>query len=656
MKKTTLAFLMILAIAFSSVPVLTGAAAEEAPGSFVVGVAGKPTGDFFTNLWGNSSYDMDVRAMLHGYETVVFSEQYVFVPNPTAIESIGEEANDDGSKTYTLTVVPGLLYNDGTPITASDYVFGLLLQGSPQALALGGATMAVNHIQGFEAFNSGEAETFTGLRLVDERRFSITVKPETLPFFYELSMAQANPYPISVIAPGFEVADDGAGAYVRGAGPDLAEERMTADLLYDTLFDPETGYAAHPSVSSGPYEMVSFDAESGEARFTINRNFAGDWRGRKPAINNIVVVHIPPAEMVPALERGEVQLINKVTVGGDISDGLNSRAPIRSYLYPRQGFGFISFSCEIGPTRYEAVRKAVGYAFDREQFVAEFNQSYGIPVRGYYGIGQSMVQMILWGGPSDYAELTPEESEAWMGLSLEDLEGYAQNLDMAKALLADDGWTLNEAGEPFAEGVDEVRHKEAEGELIPLTLRFAKQKDNEGADLIVLMLVEPMAELGMKLEVIELTFEELLESYYRKGERLFHMAFLATNFSSVFDPYFVFSPDERLQGLTNTSGLMDEALAQSALVLRQTEPGDLLDYCLRWHAFQKVFGDKLPMLPLYSNIYFDFSTNELQGYDPNRELNWPNALLYATLGETDGGVDPGTEGFIGDGEFDVVGG
>ena len=107
------------------------------------------------------------------------------------------------------------------------------------------------------------------------------------------------------------------------------------------------------------------------------------------------------------------------------------------------------------------------------------------------------------------------------------------------------------------------------------------------------------------------------------------MAYLATYFLSVYDPYYTFGTEESLQGLINTSGITDEALALSALALRQIQPGDLLGYCHRWLEFQQVFMDKLPLLPLYSNIYGCFSIQELSGFNPGREANWPSALLYA---------------------------
>lgn len=605
-------------------------------GDFVVGLAGKLTGDFFTNLWGNSTYDMDMRALLHGYETVVFNEQYDFTPNPTAITAIDQKTNKDGGKTYTLTIADGLTYSDGTPIGAADYVFALLLAASPQVRELGGATEVANHIQGYDAFNAGQAETLAGLRLLDEHRFSMTVKPECLPFFYELSMVQTNPYPIAAIAPGCRVADEGKGAYIANADPAAAEPVFTADLLRSSLFAPDTGYAAHPTVVSGPYLLQAFDAETGEARLTINEKFAGDWQGQQPAIDNLVVRYLPPADLVGALERGEVHLVNKVVPGDDIRQGMNSEAGLKNSLYPRLGFGFLSFSCETGPTQFEAVRKAIAYAVDVPAFATEYTQSFGLQVHGYYGIGQWMVQLITSGGPPEGTEAwlaNPGTPAEWEALSLDQLGTYSLDLDQAKTLLTEDGWVLNADGQPYVEGTDSLRHKLVGEALMPLTLCFAKQQDNAGADLLVLKLMEPMATLGMKLEVAELSFGDLLRNYYSQGERPFHMAFLATNFSSVFDPSLIFGVGDTTQRVFNTSGLRDEELAASALALRRVAPGDLLGYCRQWLNFQQVFNDKLPMLPLYSNVYFDFSTPLLQNYNPGQGPNWPNALLSAYLGQ-----------------------
>ena len=78
-----------------------------------------------------------------------------------------------------------------------------------------------------------------------------------------------------------------------------------------------------------------------------------------------------------------------------------------------------------------------------------------------------------------------EEALAWGEINLDMLNHYDPNPETALSLLIEDGWTLNAAGEPFNPEVDAVRYKEVDGELMPLSIRFAKVEGNDGADLVV---------------------------------------------------------------------------------------------------------------------------------------------------------------------------
>ena len=76
-----------------------------------------------------------------------------------------------------------------------------------------------------------------------------------------------------------------------------------------------------------------------------------------------------------------------------------------------------------------------------------------------------------------------------------------------------------------------------------------------------------------------------------------------------------------------------EELYQAALAMRQTEPGDVLSYMQHWITFQERFNEILPMLPVYSNIYFDFYTSALQNYLIESNVTWGQAIVAATLSE-----------------------
>ena len=59
--------------------------------------------------------------------------------DPSVVETIGPvEVDEVGNHTYKMILCDDLYYSDGTPITAWDYAFSLLLMMSPEIEAIGG--------------------------------------------------------------------------------------------------------------------------------------------------------------------------------------------------------------------------------------------------------------------------------------------------------------------------------------------------------------------------------------------------------------------------------------------------------------------------------------------------------------------------------------
>lgn len=596
--------------------------AVEAPERLIVGNTTKVSGKFFTSYFGSNTSDIDVRNAINGLSPTWWDNQIRFIADPNVTESL-DKTTDPNGVTYTFTLFQDLVYNDGvTPITAADYVFSWLLSVSPELAEIGAVAPDFN-IVGYEEYHDGETEIFAGIRLLSDYSFSMTIKDAFDPYFYELSQFQMYPYPISVIAPGCTVADDGEGAYINGP--------FTADLLRETVLDPETGYLSHPYLSAGPWKLTAYDAESGVVDFEINEFYKGNWEGQRPTIEKLRLVPVYPENMIEQLENGEVHLLNKCVDRKVIEAGLESGFAMENY--PRLGYGFSAFSLDKkGPQQSQAVRQALAYAFDNDFFIEEMLGSFAIPVYGYYGVGQWMVSAA--NGVYRPNNMTEEQEAAWDALTLDGLNHYDLDLDKAKQLLIEDGWTLNADGGEFVEGTDDIRYKEVDGELMPLVLHFAQCERNDLAALMVAMYNQTLPQIGAALDAEIVPFTELLSDYYREdGQRRFDMNFMATNFVSVFDPYLHFSPDERLQGVVNNVAVADEELLQHAWEMRSTEPGNLYEFMVHWIDMQERFNEILPTMPLYSNIYFDFHTPWLQNYHPDMQYDWPVAMLYAAWGE-----------------------
>lgn len=605
----------------------------------IVGTATAMSGCFFGDMWGENTADMDVRTLLHGYHLVQWNgDEGSYGIDPSVVSGLVVTDDAAGNRTYTIALYSDLLYSDGTPITARDYAFSILLSIAPQTAQIGGSISGGSYILGIDEYLSGRSTELAGLRVLDNRQFSLTIKAEYLPFFYELAPLNYCPYPITVIAPGCEVVDDGNGAYIRGP--------FTADTLRTTVLDANTGYLSHPSVTSGPYKLTSYDAQANVASFEINPFYKGNSEGKVPQIQRLVYKWVPAGEMMTQLANGEIGLINKCVNADLITQGMQLLSTGKAAVsnYARSGFSFISFSCERPTVGSAAVRKAIAHCFDKDTFIQSYVSNYGYRVDGYYGIGQWMYRLVSGAVASPLAPLaedaTAEEERAyeeklaaWESLNMNDIPVYNLDVQEAVRLLEADGWTLNKDGARFDPTRDTVRCKEIGGTLTALELSLLYPEGNAVGTALESVFVNNLKQAGIVLRVESKPFQELLEVYYRRQERTYDMIYLATNFANVFDPSRTFAPDDAHQGVDNRTGIADQELYELAVAMRLTQPGDTLAYCQKWVNFQKRLAEVLPVIPVYSNVYFDFYTPTLQSYNAGSNVSWSEAIVEAYLGD-----------------------
>ena len=589
-----------------------------------VGVPTPLTGYFFTSLWGNNTSDTDVRALLHGYDLIVWDgELGAFVPDDTVVSGLVVTENEATmDRTYTLSLYNDLRYSDGTAITAWDYAFSLLLTMAPEMAQLGGNIAIPNYLVGYEEYMDGSAGYLAGLHVIDDYTLAFQVKGEFLPFFYELGLLRVQPYPISVIAPTARVADDGNGVYF--ASP------LNAAELQATLFGAN-GYMSYPSVVSGPYTLVSWDGN--EAKFQVNPEFKGDSEGLKPSIQKITFRAMSGEEMINGLKDGSVTLINKITNAALIDEAslmANDYAIFGFTNYTRSGLGLISYNTQAAPMDDLNVRQALAQLIDRNAIMAETTGNYGLRAEGYYGLGQWMY-LLLSGAIANPTEppeegATPqeiqeyeEEMEAWEELNLEDITPWEVDPEAAAALLDASGWAM---------GNDGLRYKD--GAALALKLGYP---EGSSAGAALEALPESLKAAGISLTVEAVPMAKLLPEYYGEADGDHDLIFMATNFETLFDLSAGFMTAADGSHIWKQSGLADEILWNEAQEMSHAEPGDLLTYCTHWLAFQERFAEVLPVLPIYSNVYFDFYSRILHDYVIEANISWAQAIDGATLEE-----------------------
>ena len=629
-------------------------------------VVANPTvmrGEFFTEMWGNSTTDIDVRVLIHGYNLVTWENAMAkFIPDAMVVDSV--EATDlaNGNRLYAFHLKDDLYYCDGTQITAWDYAFSILFTISPEIVATGGTPVHEDFVAGYEEYFNGEVDYYAGVRVLDDFTIQFEVIKDYVPFFYEFGLFYITPYPIYEIAPGCVVKDDGQGIYIANEDETIEEPIFTSELIMKTVLDPETGYASHPKAVCGPYMLTSFEGET--ATFEINPYFKGDVSHNEvlPTIQRLVFTLADNENMIEKLESGEIGLLNKVTKATTIDAGIElvGSGAFQMSTYPRVGLSFISFFCEKNTVSSRAVRQAISYCVDRDVLTEGYTGNYGLRMDGWTGLAHWPYR-VLNGiipypvdepeDPNNAAQVAEYEEEMakWEALSYENVRVYTLDVEKAISLLVEDGWTLNREGKEFEPEKDDVRCKEIDGELVALDLKLWYPAGNRMCELMEENFLPNLAEAGIKLTMEGLPMVQILGTWYDQGEREGDMIYLATNFDVVWDPVVNFVEDLGGNHTWNYTNDYDELLYQRALDMRETEPDAVLEYMQEWILFQEEFMEEVAILPIYSNMYFDFYTIELQNYDIPSNVTWTQAIVPAIYDEY---VEPEPELLEGDEEED----
>lgn len=622
-------------------------AQEAAPPEthLTLGTATQMSGYFATEYWSNNATDMDIRLLLSDYDTVAFVQDHGLIYNPAVVAAHEITPVRSENQIYVVEINDGLVYSDGTPITARDYVFSLMLGIAPELAEIKGNIQRLDHIEGFDAYHTGASDTLAGLRLLSDYAFSMEIRGDFLPYFYGLELISAKPLPIAVIAPGCEVRDDGQGVYIDAAADagEIPAEGLpytpgvfSTDMLRETLLNPETGYVFKPRVTAGPYVLDSVDLEAQRAEFSVNPYYAGNYEGQMPGIDRLTVCFVNSEELHEALADGRIDLAHRVFHADEVKQGISDTS-LGYSVYPRSGAAYLAFACEQSPGDDVSVRRAMAMALDQNRLYAETMDGIAVSVYGYYGVGQWIASFIedqeLGEGNADALE--DEEKKPLADLIsipavLDTLE-VPYDVEEAARLLDEAGWVYARDGQPYATGNGNIRHRQtADGTYEPLSIRWAVTENNEIAQAIAALYAETLPGLGIELQMTELPFAKLVQHYNRQTDRVYDMFFIATDFGQVYDPYYDFHTDDEYQGLYNATGLRDEKMMHLAQDIANTDPQDEHSYAAKWIAFQQYFVQQMPMVPLYSNNYYDFFRTELQGYDPENHQSWAQAIVYCT--------------------------
>lgn len=439
---------------------------EKEDNSIIMGNTTDLSGKFRYAAFGGSNpgaADLDVQNLSTGLETVAITKEGGYEWNPTVVKSHEETMNEDGTRTYTVTIYDDLKLSDGTPVTVKNYVVFPMVFSSPVGVAAAGKDhQSGMTLEGFKTFNtydgtegSGTKE-LAGLRMIDDYTYSITVSADYANYFYAISYAGLSAYDVSLWIGDADVKDDGNGVYFtddfyakEGDKYVMADHIVTASQNTDTTYP-----------YSGPYVVKSYDSADKSAVLELNPNFKGNYEGVKPTIAKVVYKKIVSSTQLEDLKAGTLDVIAGITGGDETNEALaladGSDGKYVYTHYSRAGYGKLGFRADYGPAQFTEVRQAVAYCMDRAKFAKDFTGGYGGVVDGPYYSGSWMYKAAVDQGMI--------------------LNAYATSVDSAIEVLTEGGWVYDAEGNDYVEG---VRYKKIPGDIA--TENDINYKSKDGA-------------------------------------------------------------------------------------------------------------------------------------------------------------------------------
>lgn len=215
-------------------------------------------------------------------EIVKYAASLVFLPllelnsNLEFVPQLAESITTEDNLNFTITLREGATWSDGTPVTAEDVEFTLVLAADPVSANV---SLAMYSIEGTDdgGFIESGAEHIDGVKVVDDRTLVMTTKWPTALYTFENNF----------------------GRYLLPVPKHVLADRDRATLLTDPWFNT-------PDVISGPYFVTDYDLQH-YVRFTANENY---FLGA-PKIKYLNFNVYEASQLLAGLQSGEIDLIQQ---------------------------------------------------------------------------------------------------------------------------------------------------------------------------------------------------------------------------------------------------------------------------------------------------------------------------------------------------------
>ncbi len=401
--------------------------------------------------WNFYSGDPDAQILDWFDEALLtWDENYVYTNDGAATYEISEDGH-----VFTFTIGDNVNWHDGEPVTAEDWLFAHEVIGHPDYDGPRYGSDFTN-IEGMEEYHAGEADTISGIKVIDDKTLEIT--------------------------------------YIQATPSLVTGSIWTYPLAKHIFGDMEVAeMSASPEVRENPIGFGPFKVESivpGESVTMVkNEDY---WRG-EPNLDGVTVKVINPNVVVQELESGGVDTVSAFQVdqypdNADMSNVEYLGRIDRSYSYI--GFKLGTWDKENGEVVTDPEAKMADVNLRKAMWHAVDNTTVG--ERFYNGLRWNATTLI----PPSHPEFH-DDSNA----------GVSYDPEAAKQLLDEAGY-VDVDGDNFRENPD--------GE--ELVINFASMSGGEVAEPLAQYYIQAWEQVGLNVQLLDGRLQEFNSFYDRVGQ------------------------------------------------------------------------------------------------------------------------------------------
>lgn len=381
---------------------------------------------------------------------LTWDENFVYTNDGAA----SYEVSEDG-RTFTFTIGDNVNWHDGEPVTAEDWAFAHEVIGDPDYNGPRYNSDFTN-IEGMEAYRAGEADSISGINIVDEKTLEITYIQSTP----SLITGSIWTYPLA--------------------------KHIFGDI-------PVADMSASDAVRTNPIGFGPFKVDSivpGESvTFSKNEDY---WRG-EPNLDGVTLRVISPSTVVQELETGGVDLVSDFPVdqypdNADMSNVEFLGNIDRAYTYI--GFKLGSWDAENDVVAFDPEKKMADVELRKAMWHAVDNKTVG--ERFYNGLRWNATTLIPPSHPEFHDETNP---------------GREYDPEVANQILDDAG---------YVDTNDDGFREDPEGN--ELVINFASMTGGDIAEPLARYYVQSWEQVGLNVNLEMLEFNSFYDKVGNGGE------------------------------------------------------------------------------------------------------------------------------------------